>query len=85
MPDVQLFSNAPRTLVFYTCHCYNNDIWDYCSYTQPKYKIDTELPFCKISFLYEAAYERYQQLQYYMDMKKNVAILVKRLRSRDIA
>ena len=41
--------------------------------------------FSHYRLLYEAAYERYQQLQYYMDMKKNVAILVKRLRSRDIA
>ena len=116
-PDIQLFSHAPRIFVFYTCHCYNNDIWDYCSYTQPKYKIDAELPFCNLIVLpaviiiinprracaarvtvvvlcvclsvhyrlpYEAAYERYQQLQYYMDMKKNVAILLKRLHSRDI-
>ena len=34
---------------------------------------------------YEAAYERYQQLQYYKGMKNNVAILLKRLRSRDMA
>ena len=34
---------------------------------------------------YEAAYERYQQLQCYKDMKMNVAILLKRLRSRDMA
>ena len=34
---------------------------------------------------YEAAYERYQQLQCYKGMKKNVAILLKRLRSRDMA
>ena len=34
---------------------------------------------------YEAAYERYQQLQSYKGMKKNVAILLKRLRSRDMA
>ena len=36
---------------------------------------------------YEAAYERYQQLQCYMykGMKINVAILLKRLRSRDMA
>ena len=33
---------------------------------------------------YEAAYERYQQLQCYKGMK-NVAILLKRLRSRDMA
>ena len=33
---------------------------------------------------YEAAYERYQQLQCYKG-KKIVAILLKRLRSRDIA
>ena len=33
---------------------------------------------------YEAAYERYQQLQCYKGMKKNVAILLKRLRSRDM-
>ena len=34
---------------------------------------------------YEAAYERYQQLQWYKGMKTNVAILLKRLRSRDMA
>ena len=34
---------------------------------------------------YEAAYERYQQLQCYKGMIYNVAILLKRLRSRDIA
>ena len=34
---------------------------------------------------YEAAYERYQQLQCYKGMKKHVAILLKRLRSRDMA
>ena len=34
---------------------------------------------------YEAAYERYQQLQCYKGMKKNVASLLKRLRSRDMA
>ena len=34
---------------------------------------------------YEAAYERYQQLQRYKGMKSNVAILLKRLRSRDMA
>ena len=34
---------------------------------------------------YEAAYERYQQLQCYKGMKSNVAILLKRLRSRDMA
>ena len=33
---------------------------------------------------YEAAYERYQQLQCYKCKKINVAILLKRLRSRDI-
>ena len=33
---------------------------------------------------YEAAYERYQQLQCYKGMKNNVAILLKRLRSRGI-
>ena len=33
---------------------------------------------------YEAAYERYQQLQCYKGRKINVAILLKRLRSRDI-
>ena len=33
----------------------------------------------------EAAYERYQQLQCYKGMKTNVAILLKRLRSRDMA
>ena len=34
---------------------------------------------------YEAAYERYQQLQCYKGKKKNVAISLKRLRSRDMA
>ena len=34
---------------------------------------------------YEADYERYQQLQCYKGMKSNVAILLKRLRSRDMA
>ena len=34
---------------------------------------------------YEAAYERYQQLQCYKGMKTNVAILLKWLRSRDMA
>ena len=34
---------------------------------------------------YEVAYERYQQLQCYKGMKNNVAILLKRLRSRDMA
>ena len=34
---------------------------------------------------YEAAYERYQQLQCYKGIKSNVAILLKRLRSRDMA
>ena len=34
---------------------------------------------------YEAANERYQQLQCYKGMKNNVAILLKRLRSRDMA
>ena len=34
---------------------------------------------------YEAAYERYQQLQCYKGRKYNVAILLKRLRSRDMA
>ena len=34
---------------------------------------------------YEAAHERYQQLQCYKGKKYNVAILLKRLRSRDIA
>ena len=33
---------------------------------------------------YEAAYERYQQLQFYKSKKYNVAILLKRLRSKDI-
>ena len=33
---------------------------------------------------YEAAYEQYQQLQCYKGRKNNVAILLKRLRSRDI-
>ena len=35
--------------------------------------------------IYEAAYERYQQLQCYKGKKFNVAILLKRLRSRDMA
>ena len=34
---------------------------------------------------YEAAYERYQQLQCYKGKKINVPILLKRLRSRDMA
>ena len=34
---------------------------------------------------YEAAYERYQQLQCYKGRKNNVAILLKRLRWRDMA
>ena len=34
---------------------------------------------------YEAAYERYQQLRCYKSIKVNVAILLKRLRSRDTA
>ena len=34
---------------------------------------------------YEAAHEQYQQLQCYKGKKKNVAILLKRLRSRDMA
>ena len=34
---------------------------------------------------YEAAYERYQQLQCYKGKKNNVAILLKRLCSRDMA
>ena len=34
---------------------------------------------------YEAAYERYQQLQCYKGKKSNVAISLKRLRSRDMA
>ena len=34
---------------------------------------------------YEAAYERYQQLQCYKGKKINVAISLKRLRSRDMA
>ena len=34
---------------------------------------------------YEAAYERYQQLQCYRGKKNNVAISLKRLRSRDMA
>ena len=34
---------------------------------------------------YEAAYERYQQLQCYKGKKSNVAVLLKRLRSRDMA
>ena len=33
---------------------------------------------------YEAAYGRYQQLQFYKSKKINVAILLQRLRSRDI-
>ena len=34
---------------------------------------------------YEAAYKRYQQLQCYKSKKNNVAIWLKRLRSRDMA
>ena len=34
---------------------------------------------------YEAAYERYQHIQCYKGRKNNVAILLKRLRSRDMA
>ena len=34
---------------------------------------------------YEAAYERYQQLQCHKGKKNNVAILLKRLRWRDMA
>ena len=34
---------------------------------------------------YEAAYERYQQIQCYKGRKTNVAILLKPLRSRDMA
>ena len=34
---------------------------------------------------YEAAYERYQQLQCYKGMKNDVASLLKRLRSRNMA
>ena len=34
---------------------------------------------------YEAAYERYQQLQCYKGKKTNVAILLKRMGSRDTA
>ena len=34
---------------------------------------------------YEAAYERYQQLQCYKGKKNNVAILLKRLRSGDMS
>ena len=34
---------------------------------------------------YEAAYERYQQLQCYKGKKTNVAISLKRLHSRDMA
>ena len=34
---------------------------------------------------YEAAYERYKQLQCYKGKKKNVEILLKRLHSRDMA
>ena len=34
---------------------------------------------------YEVAYERYQQLQCYKGKKINVAIFLKRLRSRDMA
>ena len=33
---------------------------------------------------YEAAYERYQQIQCYKGRKNNVAILLKRLRSREM-
>ena len=34
---------------------------------------------------YEAAYERYQQLQCYKGKKRDVAILLKQLRWRDMA
>ena len=34
---------------------------------------------------YEAGYERYQQFRYYKGKKNNVVILLKRLRSRDMA
>ena len=34
---------------------------------------------------YEAAHERYQQLECYKGKKYNVAILLKQLRSRDMA
>ena len=39
----------------------------------------------RLALGYEAAYERYQQLQCYKGRKNNVAILLKRLRSRDMA
>ena len=38
-----------------------------------------------LGLLYEAAYERYQQLQCYKGKKNNVAILLKPLRSGDMA
>ena len=40
---------------------------------------------CSRTTGYEAAYERYQQIQCYKGRKNNVAILLKRLRSRDMA
>ena len=40
---------------------------------------------CSRTTGYEAAYERYQQIQCYKGRKINVAILLKRLRSRDMA
>ena len=40
---------------------------------------------CSRTTGYEAAYERYQQIQCYKGRINNVAILLKRLRSRDMA
>ena len=40
---------------------------------------------CSRTTGYVAAYERYQQIQCYKGRKSNVAILLKRLRSRDMA
>ena len=40
---------------------------------------------CSRTTGYVAAYERYQQIQCYKGRKNNVAILLKRLRSRDMA
>ena len=40
---------------------------------------------CSRTTGYEAAYERHKQLQCSKGMKNNVAILLKRLRSRDMA
>ena len=40
---------------------------------------------CSRTTGYEAAYERYQQLQCYKGKKKDVAILLQLLRSRDMS